>query len=98
MKRVWKPLDVGYKRLYSVTLEYYDKQTSTYLHQGTKYPKLVMADSPKEAAELLHRIYNTNPDSQFRVECKGHAIDVLIPESWWRDGIPADSSCIVDSK
>ncbi len=91
MKRVWKPLDVADKRLYAVTLEYFNKAGNGRVYGDSEPPKLVLAYSPMQAAELVHRIYN-KPDYPVRVECYGKAANVLMPESWWQDGVP----CIHD--
>jgi len=87
MDRVWKPLDAGGKRLYSVSCEYFDKDTGSRLYAGTEPPKLVMADSPRQAASFVYKVMNS-PEYTIRVECYGKAVNVLMPKSWWEDGIP----------
>lgn len=86
MKRVWKPLDVGMKRLYSVTLEYFTKEGKR-AYGNTEPPKLVMADSPSNATEIMDRLYNP-PGQEIRAECYGKAVNVCMPKSWWEDGTP----------
>jgi hypothetical protein len=89
MKRAWKPLDVGGKRLYAVTTEYF--KDGNQLHPGSTPPSLVMADSPRDAARILSRINERaghSPD--IRIECHGKAINVLMPAIWWEEGIPPD--------
>jgi hypothetical protein len=78
MKRVWKPLDVGGLRLYSVRAQKMMENQKFYNQHFT-----VAATSPRHAAQLV-------------VECgygepwlvTGHALNVLIPEDWWIDGVP----------
>ena len=91
MKRIWKPLDVGGKRLYAVRLEYFAKDTGYRVFGNVESPLLVMANSPRAAARLVHKIYNL-ADSPIRTECYGKATTVLMPESWWQDGIPIINS------
>jgi len=89
MKRVWKPLDCGGKRLYSVTLQYFSKEDGKQCYGNKEAPLLVMANSPRGAAGLVHKIYNSS-ESPIRIECYGHATTVLMPESWWQEGIPCN--------
>lgn len=89
IRRVWKPLDCGGKRLYSVTHQYYTGD-GRQAYGNSEVPQLVMADSPRNAASLIHAIYN-QPGQSLRVECRGHAVKILMPESWWIDGIPTDA-------
>lgn len=90
MERVWKPLDVGYKRLYKVRVKFY--ADGKYLHQDPE-PSLVLANSPRAAARLVHRIYDQSdlPEG-VRVDCFGEAVKVLMPKSWWDDGVPGQRS------
>jgi len=87
MNRIWKPLDVGGKRLYKVTLQYYTKDKGLRVYGNHEDPLLVFADSPRDAAAVVGKIYNSH-ESRIRVECYGHAVNVLMPESWWIEGIP----------
>jgi len=87
MKRVWKPLDVGGKRLYAVTLQYFTQEGKR-AYGNYEPPQLVLGNSPRHAASLMYRIYS-QPDNPIRVECFGKAVNVLMPESWWEEGIPS---------
>ena len=88
MKRVWKPLDVGGYRLYKVTVKYYTREGRD-LHQAYDY--LVIASRPKHAASLLQHISDDADDGgPIRVECKGEAVQVLMPKSWREHGIPSE--------
>lgn len=81
-KRVWKPLDVGGKRLYTVS--------TRWIILGIEYQLedcFVLANSPSSAAELIHNIHRgTRSDGV--LNCIGHPLDVLMPKSWWDEGIP----------
>ncbi len=90
MKRVWKPLDVGGKRLYAVKLEHFNKETGQRAYGNLEPPLLVLADSPRGAAKLVHDIYNY-PETPIRTECHGKAVKVFMPESWWNDGVPSEA-------
>lgn len=86
MKRVWKPLNCGGKRLYEVLqiFQWRGGKTETVRH-------LVMADAPRFAANLVEQTYQHSewhPDIT-NVNYIGKAVNVLMPESWWADGVPS---------
>ncbi len=84
-KRIWKPLDVGGLRLYKVEqmIQYRDGHFDSRI-------LLAVARSPKNAELLVHECYrNTKWNAEIvTVNYYGKAIDVLMPESWWQDGVP----------
>ncbi len=87
MKRVWKPLDVGGLRLYKVKRRFIWKPDG----KGHVEESIVAASTPRAAASIIERIY-TESDKQNtyceNITYTGYALDVLMPESWWRDGVP----------
>jgi hypothetical protein len=86
MKRVWKPLDVapGY-RLYQVLLDW----------GNHRQYRVVAAKSPSHAAQLLEEIYR---GASKKPIITGYALNVLMPESWWMDGVPCGHSQAMDGK
>jgi hypothetical protein len=82
--RVWKPLDVGGKRLYEV-VEIWPRADGRSEHRNRS---LVIATSPSAAVEVFARhVYRDIPE-QDRPIILGKAINVLMPKSWWEDGVP----------
>lgn len=85
MKRVWKPLDVGGLRLYEV-YQYFNYRDGTMQFKTF----VVLANSPSEASSFIEKIYKDSQwlDSIRSVDYKGFPLNILMPESWWIDGIP----------
>ena len=85
MKRVWKPLDVGRLRLYKVKQYFIWKDGTQETEQFA-----VLAKSPSGAAKLVQDIYSGYDWSSeiTSVTYRGFPFDVLMPESWWQEGIP----------
>jgi hypothetical protein len=81
--RVWKPLDVGGKRLYEV-VEIWPRADG----REHRNRSLVVATSPSAAVEAFARhVYRDIPE-QDRPIVFANAINVLMPKSWWEDGVP----------
>lgn len=80
MKRVWKPLDVGGLRLYMVRICF---------NQHPEWDKdmIVAAKKPSHARDIVEEIYKDTPfiEQPYFI---GFAFNVLMPESWWVDGVP----------
>jgi len=88
MKRVWKPLDVANLRLYEVRVEVFRDGKMLGVNARDKFC-LVLASSPSHAARLVHRIYSrAGKEAGVRYETYGKAVNVLMPESWWENGVP----------
>jgi len=92
MKRVWKPLDVANLRLYEVRIEVFSSGKMCGMNARDKF-MFVLAHSPSHAAKLVSNIYNrSGKEVGLHYECFGKAVNILMPESWWDDGVP----CIHD--
>lgn len=76
-KRVWKPLDVNYLRLYEVDMEFSPK------HPNWNKHKVVAARSPKHAAKLVEdanrgKMWMDGETPTYT----GRALNILQPEVW----------------
>jgi len=88
-KRVWKPLDVGGLRLYKVKRRLLWKpDNSNHVEQF-----IVLAKKPSHAAKLIQGIFQeADKENKYiqNITYMGYALEVLMPRSWWNDGIPSE--------
>ena len=86
-KRVWKPLDVNYFRLYEVQMEFSHK------HRDWNRHFVVAAHAPTQAAKIIAEIYK---DARWLDdECPtftGYALKIYMPDYW--DGAVCDEKAI----
>jgi hypothetical protein len=77
---IWKPLDIGGRRLYGVDMKFLS-------HPENDIMKVVAAKSPRHALELVQNAYEGTTWIESPL-CFAHALNVLQPESWYKNGVP----------
>ncbi len=74
-KRVWKPLDVNYLRLYRVTMHF---------SQNPEWDQemVVAARSPRDASKIIEAIYEKAQWADGEPEFEGRALNIYQPDYW----------------